>query len=250
MLMVVMLLILAGCSDPKDIVFGPEPLKQIAEQGDKFKNLPEEERKLLAAYLSLNEMGNLFGNKSNSVVGMTAGEVIVKAKEWQNQVQAAEAEQKKRDDEAKALQEKSIAERKVIADKILSSVVVAVIDKTILSKDYDIGRYQDLLKITYAVENKTAKAIRQLKGTIIFNDAVGDKIGSLPISFEEKIEAGKTLNTTTGSYWKINSISNGEIEKIAGTEFNLMKTSFEPEAIAFDDGEVIKAPELIKSSGL
>ena len=36
-----------GCSKPQDIVFGPEPLKQIAEQGDQFKKLPEEERALL-----------------------------------------------------------------------------------------------------------------------------------------------------------------------------------------------------------
>jgi hypothetical protein len=37
---------------------------------------------------------------------------------------------------------------------------------------------------------------------------------------------------------------NGEIEKIADREFSSMKATFEPESIAFEGGEVLKAPSL------
>jgi hypothetical protein len=39
---------------------------------------------------------------------------------------------------------------------------------------------------------------------------------------------------------------NGNIEKIAGREFSSMKATFEPESIAFADGEVLKAPDMDK----
>jgi hypothetical protein len=47
-------LTLSACSKSEDIIFGAEPLKQMAEKGDKFKKLSEEDRILLpnvAAYI-------------------------------------------------------------------------------------------------------------------------------------------------------------------------------------------------------
>jgi hypothetical protein len=240
----VMALALAGCSNPQDIVFGPEPLKQIAEQGDKFKKLSEEDRLLLASYLAITEMGKVFGATTKPATGRTVGEVLTDARAWKEKIQAANVESKKQNAEAEVLKVKVLAERKVIAEKISSSVTVAVIDKTVLPKNYDVDRYQDMLSIKYAVENKSAKAIRQLKGRVVFVDATGDEVGWLPVDFDEVIGAGKSITTTTGSGWKINPFMNGEVEKIAGREFSSMKVTFEPESIAFEGGEVLKAPSL------
>ena len=138
-------LIIIGCSNPKDIVFGPEPLKQMAEQVKQFKKLPEKDRILLAAYLSIVELGKNFGAEIKPVTGRTVGEVLVDARAWQDKVKKAEVESKKRDAEAEALKAKVLAERKVVENKISSSVVVAVIGKTILPKNYDVGRYSKML---------------------------------------------------------------------------------------------------------
>jgi hypothetical protein len=240
----VMALALAGCSNPQDIVFGPEPLKQIAEQGDKFKKLSEEDRTLLVGYLTITEMGKAFGGTIKPATGRTVGEVLTDARAWKEKMQAANVESKKREAEAEVLKVKVLAERKAIAEKISSSVTVAVIDKTVLPKNYDAGRYNELLSIKFAVENKSNKTIRQLKGLVIFKDATGDEVGSLHIDFDEIIGAGKSITTTTGSGWKINTFMNGEIEKIAGREFSSMKATFEPESLAFDGGEILKAPSL------
>lgn len=240
----VIALVVAGCSKPQDIVFGPEPLKQIAEQGEQFKKLSEEDRTLLVGYLTITEMGKVFGAKIKPATGRTVGEVLTDARAWKEKMQTAEVEAKKREAEADALKVKVLAERKAVADKISSSVVVAVIDKTVLPKNYDAGRYNEMLSIKYAIENKSSKAIRQLKGRVVFNDATGDKVGWLPVDFDEPIGAGKSLTTTTGRGWKLNPFMNGEIEKIAGREFSSMKATFEPESIAFEGGEVLKAPGL------
>ncbi len=237
-------LILAACSNPKDIVFGPDPMKQISEQGDQFKKLSEEDRGLLVGFLSISAIGKAFGGDVKPVTGRTVGEVLTDARAWREKMNIAAAEEKKRIAEAEVLKAKVLAERKVISEKISSSVVVAVVDKTVLPVNYDAGRYREMLSISYAIENKSAKDIAQLKGNVVFKDATGDMVGSLPVDFDQPVGAGKILKTTTGRGWNLNQFMNGEVEKIAGREFSGMKATFEPESIAFKDGEVLKAPEI------
>lgn len=241
---VLMLVFIAGCSNPEDIVFGPEPLKQIAEQGEQFKKLAEDDRTLLASYLAITEMGRAFGADVKPATGRTVGEVLVDARAWKEKLKASEAEAKKQEAEAEALKNKVLSERKAMANKISASVVVAIIDKIVLPENYDAGRYSAMLSLKYAIENRSDKTIRQLKGRVTFKDATGDEIGWLPVDIDEPVRAGQTLKTTTGRGWKINQFMNGEIEKIAGREFSSMKATFEPESIAFEGGEVLKAPDL------
>lgn len=90
-----LLLILTACNNPKDIVFGPDPLKQIAEQGDQFKKLPEEDRELLVKFLALHQLGSALGADVKPVTGRTVGEVLVDVKAWQDGLKVSmEAEKK------------------------------------------------------------------------------------------------------------------------------------------------------------
>ena len=233
-----------GCSNPRDIILGPEPLKQIAEQGDKFKKLSEEDRTLLAGYLTVIEMGKAFGVEVKPVTGRTVGEVLIDAKAWKEKLIASEAGTKKQDAEAETLKNKILTERKAMASKISTSVVVAIIDKTVLPKNYEAGRFSEMLSLKYAIENKSDKTIKQLKGQVTFNDATGDEVGTLYVDIDEPIPAGQTLTTTTGRGWELNPFDNGSVEKIAGRDFSSMKASFVPESIAFEGGEILKAPNL------
>jgi hypothetical protein len=237
-------LAVAGCSGPQDIVFGPEPLKQIADQGDQFKKLPEEDRTLLVSYLAITELGKAFGAEVKPATGRTVGEVLADARGWKAKMATAAAEEKKLEAEAEALKAKVLAERKAVADKISSSVTVAIVDKMVMPKNYDVGRYNELLVVKYAIQNKSDKAIRQLKGRVYFKDATGDEIGWLWADIDEPVGPRDSLTTTTSRGWKLNEFRNGEIEKIAARDFSSMTTKFEPESIAFEGGEVLKAPEL------
>jgi transcription antitermination factor NusG len=233
-------LVLAGCSSPDDIVLGPEPLKQLAEQGDKFKRMPEEDRMLLVGYLSLAEMGKAFGKETVPVAGRTVAEVMKDARAWKAKVKAAEVEQEKRDAEALVLRKKIEAENKKVADQIADMVTVAVTDKVVKPKNYDVGRYSELLMIKYAVENKTEKTIRQIKGIVSFVDPSGDPVGSLHVDIDNVLKPGATVRTDTGSGWRTNSFSRGEIEKIAERDFSAMSGTFKVTSIAFAGGEVLK----------
>ena len=255
LLIFLMLGLISGCSDPKDIIFGPEPLKQIAEQGDQFKKLSENDRTLLVGYLTVTEMGKAFGSNIKPATGRTVAEVLTDARSWKDKMdaveleaklkrEAAEVEAKKQKAEAEALKTKIIAERKEIADKISASVVVAVIDKTVLPKNYEAGRFREMLSLKYAIQNKSEKTIKQLKGRVRFKDAVGDEIGWLSVNIDEPIKPDQTLKTTTGRGWEISPISNDDVEKIAYRDFNSMQTNFEPESIAFEGGDILKAPNL------
>lgn len=237
-------LLVTACSKPQDIVLGPEPLKQLAEQGEQFKKLPEADRAVLVAYLGITQLGKAFGAEVKSPTGRTVGEVLVDARAWQAKMAEAEAEAKRKQAEADALKAKVLAERKAVAERIAAAVTVAVVGTKVLPKNFDVGRYSEMLSVSYAIENKSDKGIRQLKGEVIFKDATGDKIGSLPVDFDEPVAAGKTLKTNTGSGWRLNSFRNGDIERIAGREFSTMTASFVPESIAFEGGEVLRAPDL------
>jgi hypothetical protein len=236
--------VLCACSPPTEIVLGPEPLKQMAEQGAKFKGLSEEDRTLLAGYLTVTEMGKAFGAKGlTPTTGRTVGEVLKDARAWRDKMKSAEAEQVKLHAQAAALRSKVEAERKAISEKLSALVTIAVVDKVVLPKNYDIGRYSELLMVKYALENKSEKGIRQIKGRVEFVDATGDPVGDLAVDIDQRIAPGATIKTDTGSGWRTNGFSNGAIERIANREFSAMKGTFTPLSIAFDDGTVIKAPE-------
>ncbi|WGG52112.1 hypothetical protein [Rugamonas sp. DEMB1] len=235
--------VLTACSSPNDIILGPEPLQQMAEQGDKFKSMSEDDRKLLVAYLTANRIGKAFGADVQSPVGRTVGEVMKDAHAWKEKVKAAEVTEKKKADEALALKAKIEAERKAISARIEAMVTISVLNKHVLSKNYDLGRYNELLMISYALENKSQKKIKQIKGIVSFVDATGDPVGELHVDFDQPIKAGATIMTDTGSGWRTNQFSNGNIEKIANRENSSMTGKFTPLSIAFDDGEVLRAPE-------
>ena len=236
---------LVACSNPNDIVFGPDPIKQMSEQGDKFKKLSEDDRMLLVGYVGLQGIASAFGAKADKPIpGRTVGEVLKDAREWKAKMLAQEAESKKKDAETAVLRAKVVAERQAAIDKMSTAVTVAVTDKRVRPKDYSSGRLYEQLEMMYAVENKSDKAIRMLKGRLIALDATGDEIGALPLEFSELIKGRETKKTDSGSAWHVRRFDRGNIEKIADADFAGMKTRFEVEAIAYEDGEVLKAPEL------
>ena len=169
--------------------------------------------------------------------------MLVDAKAWKEELKARELAQKAEQQKAEQLALKVEAERKAIADQIAKSAVVAVIGSKRLPENYDVGRYSEMLVITYAVQNKSNQAIRQIKGFVTFTDLTGDEIGVVYANIDQTIPPGKTIQTDTGRGLKLNQFMNEDKERIAGRKFSDMKATFEAQSIAFSDGTVIKAPD-------
>ena len=173
-LLAALVITLAACSNPKDIVFGPEPLKTLEDKGEQIRKLPEEDRKLLVGYLMANQFAAKLGGATDQVVGRTVGEVLTSAQKWKTEQVAKATEAKKREEEAAALAAKVEAEKKAIAERIEKAVTVAVTGKRILPEDMYARRFEDQLSIQYALQHKGEKEIRLLKGRMYFLDAAGD----------------------------------------------------------------------------
>jgi hypothetical protein len=235
-----------GCSKPEDIVLGPDPLKQMAEQGDQFRRLSEDDRVLLASYITAAEVGKALGGKPPQVTGRTVGEVLADARKWRSEVQAQQKAQEearaKREAEAKALRDKVLAEQDAMSRRIAEAVTITVLAKRLLPRNYDAGRYSEMLSFNYAIENKSGRDILLLKGVLIAEDLTGARIGELPVVFDQRIPAGKTVKTDTGRGWRINQFSSGSIERIAGQEWSSMTVRFTPQSVSFE-GETLQVPE-------
>jgi hypothetical protein len=98
-----------SCQGPEDIVFGPDPIRQLREPNEMLEELSIEDRAMLEGYLNSIEVAKSFKWPVKSAEGLKLGEVLNDARVWEKRVkkqQAEEedrlAEEKKRQDEMKA----------------------------------------------------------------------------------------------------------------------------------------------------
>lgn len=254
LVVVLMLVALAGCGKPGDIIFGADPLKQISDQGDKFKKLPENDRNMLVGYIMKTEMRRTMGAKNlPQITGKTVNEVLADAAVEKIKIDEIDRAEKAKDEErrltkikleaeAAALKQQAIEEQRKVIDKINSAVLVAITDRIIIEEDDSRGIYRGGIKFKYTIKNKTEKEINLLKGSISFVDATGDKVGALQDEFDIKIPPNATINTVTKGYWEA-SILAEDVKAIMAHDFNSMTASFTPKSISFTGGEVLKVPD-------
>lgn len=249
----VLCIAISACSDPKQIIFGPEPLKQMSEQSDTFRKLSEQDRMLLVGYLTAADLKHLFGGQAPMVTGKTVSEVLRDAEKWKVLVakqeeekkieaQRLEEEKKKVEKEIAALKEKIEKKKSEILGRINQSVTLAIVEKDVLPENYDAGRYSRMLSFTYAIENKSDRPIVQINAIARFTDPTGSEIGWLPIKIDKQIKPKSTIKTDLNKGWKLNEFLNSDIEKIARSDFELVKTSIDITDVAFKDGEVLSVP--------
>jgi len=239
--LIILAFLTISCSDPKDFIFSNEPLKQISDNPDIFKKLPEDERRLLAGYLAANELSGAFGSKKQ-IAGLSVSDVLTDAKAWQQRIQDNAAETLKRQKEADDLAQKVAAEQKEISEKIAAMISVAITEKTSLKRDFMKSRANDLLELKIAFENKQQKSIKQIKGYFDFFDPSNDFIGRLSIDMNQIIRPNEIIKENNSFLWNADSFTDDSARKIYALPTGGFTYSFTPVSIAFDDGEIIKIP--------
>lgn len=248
-LSLVAVLTLSACSEPTDIVLGEKPIETVSANGEKLRKLAPEERDLLMRFLVAREVTNVLpglskdiASTSGTLTGKTVGEALQLARQWDAEMLARKAAEAEAQRQAAALKERALAERRAAQDRINSLVTLALVKKQVLDEDLMAGRYTDLLKLTFAIENKSDKAIKLLKGRAYFSDLSGDPIGELDLQFDEGLPPNKLTTTSGGIVWRIDAFMSGYVERIAGTNGDNLQMKFEPESVVFSDGTVVKAP--------
>ena len=223
-----------GCSNPKNLRITPKNKETFLNEIKNSKGLTVEEVQLLTTYMmryGLAEGLKGFNQGKNDLPleGKTVGELINLQKKWMEDETAAEAQQKKLAEEAKAKEEAVKAE-------LAKYLNLTVYDKGFLPSDLERGRYSDYLTVSVAYQNTSPKDIRAFQGTVIFQDLFGDKVMDLDLKITDPVKAGEK------GQWKGSTHYNqfeSEHTKFKNAELKDLKVVWVPEKIIFVDGTTI-----------
>jgi hypothetical protein len=227
-----MLVFLVGCSNPYKEPL-PADLKTI-DQDKSFQaavqKLPEDDRKLLAGYLVRVTLAEGFGAKVDRA--KSVGEGIEAQRAWL-------ADQAKKEAEAKALAAKVEAARAAAEKSMSDALTVAVLSKKFVPSDVWAHRYEDLIELRVAFENKSGKEMKGVKGSLEFRDMFGDEIKTTRLAVDETIPAGKTY-VWEGSM-KRNQFDHSAVQ-LAAAPLEKLKVRWLPDVYLFTDGSEARMP--------
>lgn len=236
---IIALLIVAGCSNPKDTII-PSKLDSLDSIGVSLKKLSPEDQELFAGYFMRHaigaKMGGLFGLKSTPIPeGMTLGKAI----DDQRAFLAANAS---KEADEKALKEKVLKERERAMGAMRSAVTVTLVSKKIATETMSGIETDRKIEVVIAYQNNTDKAVAGVKGTLEVQDIFGDELSGFAVSNETTIEPGATVTWTGGRSVKFSMNSNKD-EKLAGLADDKYKVIWNPKMIIFGDGTKLSATD-------
>jgi len=227
-----------GCGGPKSVVLpddiNPQTMTANTELQEAVKALSEEERGLLLGYVMRRELGKsglggLVGLGSGSAPvperSVTIGKAIELQSKWVAEKETREAQEKAMVEAAAEARESQMA---VLRD----AVFVNVAAKKTLFQSFEARRYSDEVHFEVGFINRTGKPVAGVKGTLVFADLFGDEFKRLNISYDEGI--GIDSVAIWKGYVDLNQFNAGD-KKLASTDLDKMKISWEPEAIVFSD---------------
>jgi hypothetical protein len=219
---IVITLVMAGCSNPKNYEIAKLTDDQKKEVGEA---LTAEEGQKLVGWTMRHALAG-----GEIPPGTTVGQALADQDKWA-------AEQKAKEAEAAALAARLEKERAQKQAEFAKLVSVAVLGKRNIDGEY--GQKAVVFDVGY--ENKGAKDIEGIKGVLRVNDIFGDSITSIKWSYDDGVAAGSS-EVERGSGVDINQFMDRDM-KLWNTDFSKMKTQFEVSTIVFKDGTTLKAPE-------
>jgi hypothetical protein len=148
----------------------------------------------------------------------------------------------KRDDQRRAEAERlAAAERARLAEiqaAMDSVLVVALVRKGYLGSDYSAGRYEDVITLSFAYQNKSARDIRAFEGSVTFMDLFGDTVYAANLKVDDPLKGGQTRREERSI--KYNQFNDHQ-QKFRATDLENMKVSWQPKTVLFGDGQALTA---------
>ncbi|MDE2074217.1 MAG: hypothetical protein KGJ81_12320, partial [Alphaproteobacteria bacterium] len=160
---------LIACSPVKNTVIPTDPKKWDTELFPKIKDLPDNDKQLLKAYLARAVIRSTLGNGLAVPPDTTVADAI-------QDEQKFEAQQKAAEKEAEALKARALAVRAEALKKLNNAVTLVVASKIFVPKDVMAERFSDHVDFIFVVKNKTNKDIAGVKGTVEFDDMFGSLV--------------------------------------------------------------------------
>lgn len=221
--------VLASCgksAQPLDqLVFGDNPIVQIKDEIESFKNFPKEDLEVLMAYLTVNEKARMEGKNYSVIQGKPVLLVMREANVWKGQI------------------ELFMKQANEIAQSIARQVTVTPITKGLTVSDNAIGK-SSIMKITYQVSNKTDREITGLGGRIKYMWPDGKEIATIAIVFDKSIAPGAGIAEFGHQPILVGSRASKEMKDFSEIDLNRLKWEFIPTAIRYGNNEIVQVPSL------
>lgn len=209
--------ILFSCSSPLDKKYNDETAKEDIEAIK--ENIDSTDVKLLARSMMRLKI------QDKNLKEMTYSEILEKGKKWKTEQDKILAEQK-------ALADKARKEEMERRKRLSQAVTVSCFEKGYLEVDYE-----EYITYKFAIQNKSEKDIRAIKGQITFTNLFDDEIQSLSFVYDQPIKAESeiTYNATTD----YNQFKD-EDQTLKNKDLENLKVIWKPEKIIFADGSTLE----------
>lgn len=156
---------------------------------------------------------------------MTYGEILEDGKAWKAKQDLKEAEEK-------ALQERAASEEAERITRLQNTVLV-----TCFKKGYAELDYQDYITYAFAIQNKSKKDIRAIKGEIMFTDLFDDEIKSIEFTYDQPIKAETTVNWDGTTEY--NQFRDADV-RLKSKDLKDLKVVWKPIKVIFKDGTTLE----------
>lgn len=233
------LLMGAACADPQDFKIPTDSAQWKEDEGFKtaIEKLPDDEKKLLTAYLMRAGMAEAFGTTPPE---RTIGEAIENQKSFQAEKESEQAAEAAEQAKQAALAKRMEEERQAAVAEARKALTVAVSSMRFIPSNLRAGRYQESFSLSIALQNNTKKDMSGIKGAVVFADMFDDEIKRVTLSVDEGIAAGQAIQWS-GSL-DYNQFMADDV-KLRNTDLAKMKISWEPEVYLFTDGSKMEIGE-------
>ena len=235
------LMVLAGCSGPKDTPL-PRELEKMESIKSAMEKLPPEERQLVTGYIVRHtigaKLGGLFGGKEGPGIpeGMTLGKAIDEQTKFQADAAIEEAKQK-------ALKEKLKAESEAAMSKLRGVITVTLVSKKLeVDRGYGGMVMDERISVTIGYKNNTEKDVAGVKGHLAIKDIFGEDLSGFQVSNDSTIKAGGTITWQGGRSVKY-GMNRDNDRKFAELTEDKYKVVWEPSMVVFADGTKLTVPE-------
>lgn len=210
----VIILVCSSCSNIKSQKVTAENKSRILNQISSSKDLTDEERELLAAYVVRQNIGDIFGGGEPGLpTGKTLGEMIAEQRQWVSQEKLEEIRQKQ-----------------------LAAVVAArqaemrnLIEVALYSFTERRESFSHYAEAKFAYENRSAKDVRAFEGTIVFSDILGNHLEDVSLKVLTPIKSRAKASVNEDLDFEFYG-------DLRDKKLDDVKIEWRPEKILFADG--------------
>ena len=206
-------LAIISCSNPMNRKYDETKLDEDAKAIKESGKVEDDEAKMMVGWIMMSKLGG------KSLEGKTYKEILNEAKDYKKQQEE--------------LAEKAKKEKQDRIDRYNKALTFTVFDKGFYEANAMNGEFQDKISFDIAIQNKTNKEIRAIKGPLTFYDLFGEELYSATYTQDDAIKPNETYKTQiTLDYNQFTD----EHKTLKSKGIKDLKFEYVPEKIIFADG--------------